>query len=155
MTSPYLSRRETHAFLAVTGEMSFAKAWAYALARSYTQDDAQARRIASSKLAQAEFRAQPFWREAARFFAVQSASREQIDDLCDFFLARLFDDPGFSLKGRTLQSVGALERTWRDQLMIVRRFGSCAGWARRSRTGSLRLSIPGIPCSGRPGRSCS
>src|ERR1700678_3664658 len=64
---------------------------------------------------------------ATRFFATPAAPREAIDDLCDFLLARLVDDPGFSLKGRTLRSLGALEREWRESLMIVRRFGE-ARW---------------------------
>ena len=82
-----------------------------------------ARRIAASKLALADFRAQPFWRDATRFFATHAAPREAIDDLRDFLLARLVDDTGFSLKGRTMRSLGALEREWRESLMIVRRFG--------------------------------
>jgi hypothetical protein len=122
-TSTFLSRRETHAFLTAPQGMTFAQALSHAIARSYTEDVGLARRIAASKLALADFRAQPFWREATRFFATHAASREAIDDLCDFLLARFVDDPGFSLKGRTLRSVGALEREWRESLMIVRRIG--------------------------------
>jgi hypothetical protein len=122
-TSSFLSRRETHAFLTPPQGMTFAQALTHAIARSYTEDAGLARRIAASKLALADVRAQPFWREANRFFATHAAPREAIDDLCDFLLARLVDDPGFRLKGRTLRSLGALEREWRESLMIVRRFG--------------------------------
>jgi hypothetical protein len=68
-TSPFLSRRETHAFLTAPEGLSFAAALMFATARSYTDDVVLARRIAASKLALAAVRAQPFWREAARFFA--------------------------------------------------------------------------------------
>ena len=115
-TSSFLSRRETHAFLTAPRVMTFAQALTWAIARSYTEDAGLGCRIAASKLALADFRAQPFWREATRFFATHAAPRETIDDLRDFLLARLVDDPGFSLKGRTLRSLGALEREWRELL---------------------------------------
>ena len=94
--------------------MTFAQALSWAIARSYTDDQGLARRIAASKLALADVRAQPFWREATRFFATHAAPPKAIDDLCDFLLAHLHDDPGFSVKGRTLRSLGALEGEWRE-----------------------------------------
>ena len=80
----WLTRREVHHLLNPPGPLAFEEAVWRAVARSYTDDPGIALRIARSRVARnprAEF---AFWREVARFFAVNPVRIEEIDDFCDY-----------------------------------------------------------------------
>lgn len=125
-TRDLLSRRETHVFLDPPARLGFEAALWHAVARTYTEDPGVALRIARSRIATK--RLTPFWRDVARFFAVNPAPLNVMDDLCDFLAARHAEQAGFSLKGRTLGSVVALMEAWHRDLARIRRVGE-GSWA--------------------------
>lgn len=117
----WLTRKEVHRFLNPPGRLSFAEAFWQAIARTYTDDVGMALRVARSKIRFYPRGQIAFWREAARFFAVNRASLEEIDDLCDFLAAKRRHDRHYSLKGRTLASLcRAMEEWHRDAAMVAR-----------------------------------
>ncbi|MCO5159846.1 MAG: PcfJ domain-containing protein [Mesorhizobium sp.] len=119
--SQWLTRKEVHAFLNASGDLSFEQAFWLAIAGSTTDDPAIASRIARSKISRTPRTELGFWREAARFFCANPATVEEIDDLCDFIVAARERDRGFSLKGRTLASLRRLSAEWhRDMATIAR-----------------------------------
>ncbi|MBX3571245.1 MAG: PcfJ domain-containing protein [Mesorhizobium sp.] len=119
--SQWMTRKEVHAFLNASGDLSFEQAFWLAIARSTKADPAIASRIARSKIVRTPRAELGFWREAARFFCANPATVEEIDDLCDFIVAARERDRGFSLKGRTLGSLRRLSAEWhRDMATIAR-----------------------------------
>ncbi|MEZ5810936.1 MAG: PcfJ domain-containing protein [Rhizobiaceae bacterium] len=117
----WLTRKEVHRFLNPPGRLSFEEAFWQAIVRTYTDDVGMALRIARSKIRFYPRGQIGFWREAARFFAVNPVSLEEIDDLCDFLAARHRADRDWSLKGRTLASLTRLAQEWhRDVAMVAR-----------------------------------
>jgi PcfJ-like protein len=133
----WLSRKEVHVFLNAPGDLTFDEAFWYAVAKSYTQDQGVALRIARSGIAMARRSAMAFWREAARFFAVNPTTREEIDDISDFLAAQLQRDVGYSLKGRTLASLRRQMRDWHRDLLDVARIEALQ---RRAQQGNGRAS---------------
>jgi hypothetical protein len=121
VTRGFLTKRETHVFLNPPVQFGFTEALWHAVARSYTDDFGTVLRVARSKVARQEVT--PFWRDAARFFAVSSAPLDEIDDLCDYFEARRARDAGYSLSGRTLGSLRNQMAEWHRDLMRARRIG--------------------------------
>jgi hypothetical protein len=120
-TRDVLTRRETHVFVTAPSGLSFNEALWHAVARSYGDDLGVALRIARSKVARHDIT--PFWRDAARFFAVNPVPLNEIDDLCDFFEARLAENRRYSLKGRTLSLLRAQCEAWHRDLARIRRVG--------------------------------
>nr|WP_295470382.1 PcfJ domain-containing protein [Mesorhizobium sp.] len=119
--SQWMTRKEVHAFLNASGDLSFEQAFWLAIARSTTDDPAIASRIARSKIARTPRAEIGFWREAARFFCANPATVEEIDDLCDYLAAARQRNRGFSLKGRTLGSLRRMSAEWhRDMAAIAR-----------------------------------
>jgi hypothetical protein len=121
--SCYLSRRETHYFLAAPAAVtSTTRAFWYAIARAVTEDDDVALRIARSKIA-----AFPvmwtFWRGAATFFARNPMQILEMNDMIDFFQAA--DDDGFTLDGRSLPALRRRMAEWHQTLR--RRAIACGG----------------------------
>ncbi|WP_352836409.1 hypothetical protein [Mesorhizobium sp. M0296] len=80
----WLSRKEVHCFLNLPGDFTFDEAFWVAIVRSYTDDSGLAARLAKSKIARTPRNDLAFWREVTRFFCGQPASKEEIDDLCDY-----------------------------------------------------------------------
>ena len=109
----YLSRLETHHFVNAPPELtSTPAAFCYALARGQTADATIALRIARTRLADFPV-LPPFWKEVARFFAHNPTSIPEMNDLVDFLAAAQREDPGFSLKGRTLPALRRRLAEWR------------------------------------------
>ena len=109
----YLSRLETHHFVNAPPELtSTHAAFCYALARGQAADATIALRIARTRLADFPV-LPPFWKEATRFFAHNPTSIPEMNDLMDFLAAARQDDPGFSLKGRTLPALRRRLAEWR------------------------------------------
>jgi hypothetical protein len=131
----WLSRKEVHAFLTTGGDLSFDEAFWFAIAKSYTDDAALALRIAKTKIAQSPRGAIAFWREAVRFFCAQPATREEIDDLCDFFEAARRREAGYSLKGRTLASLRRQMLDWHRDVAAIERIEALRRRGRRGGAG--------------------
>ena len=119
--SRWLSRKEVHAFLNPLGSVDFEQAIWQAIARSYTDDPGVALRIAHSRIVWTLRTQLDFWREVVRFFCTHPTTVEQMDDLCDYLAARRRRDRQFSLKGRTLASLGRQMREWHRDLAAVAR----------------------------------
>lgn len=119
--SEWLSRKEVHAFLSARGDLRFEEAFWLAIARGLSEDPALALRIARSRIAATPRADLGFWREVARFFCTHPASREEIDDLCDYIAAARDRDRRFSLKGRTLASLRRLSAEWHRDVAAVAR----------------------------------
>ena len=117
----WLSRKEVHCFLNVTGDFSFDEAFWLAIARSYTDDPGLAARLARTKIARTPRGELAFWREVTRFFCGHPASREEIDDLCDYIGAMHQRDATYSLKGRTLSSLRRQMLDWHRDVAAIER----------------------------------
>jgi len=117
----WLTRKEVHCFLNPPGDLEFDEAIWQAVARSYTDDVGVALRIARSKVARSPREQFAFWRDAARFFAVNPVGLEEINDFCDFLADRHRRDASYSLTGRTLASLRRQMQEWhRDAAAIAR-----------------------------------
>ncbi|MDX8519457.1 PcfJ domain-containing protein [Mesorhizobium dulcispinae] len=117
----WLSRKEVHCFLNVSGDFGFAEAFWLAIARSYTDDQGLAVRLARTKIARTPRHELAFWREVARFFCGHPASKEEIDDLCDYIGAMHQRDAAYSLKGRTLASLRRQMVDWHRDIAAIER----------------------------------
>lgn len=117
----WLSRKEVHWFLNSPGEVGFDEAIWLAVARSYTEDFGTALRIARSKIARTPRADFAFWREVTRFFCVNAATIEEIDDLCDYLAARRERERGYSVNGRTLASLRRQMLEWHRDLDTIAR----------------------------------
>jgi hypothetical protein len=120
-TKDMLSKKETHRFLNPPVRLSFREALWHALARSYTEEIGLALRIARSKVAHDAVT--PFWRDVARFFCANPVQLAELDDFHDYLEARLADNAGYGLKGRTLGSLRAQMAQWHCDLARIRRLG--------------------------------
>ncbi len=141
----WLSRREVHTFLAVGGDISFEQAFWFAIARSHTDDSGLALRIARTRIASRPRGAIAFWRDAVRFFCAQPTTREEIDDLCNFFSAARRRDATYSLKGRTLASLRRQMADWRRDICAIERIEAL----RRRVLGRRAPGLPAPPLGGR------
>jgi hypothetical protein len=111
-TNAFMSKAETHHFLTAPLAVGSARhAFWYSVARAQTENRALALRIAATRLAGCSVAA-PFWREAARFFVRHPTTPAEMNDLIDFFRAMKEEDAGFSLKGRTLETVRRRMEAW-------------------------------------------
>jgi PcfJ-like protein len=119
--SIWLTRKEVHAFLHPTAGLSFVEAFWEAVARSYTDDPALALRIARSKIGRTPREEIDFWRGVARFFCVNPASLETIDDLCDYLAECRRGDPGYKLEGRTLPALIRRMHEWHHDIAAIER----------------------------------
>jgi hypothetical protein len=117
----WLSRKEVHAFLSPLGSPRFEEAIWQAIARSYSSDPAIAARIARSRIARTQRSEIGFWREVARFFCAHPTTVEAMDDHCDYLADCYRRDPEFSLKGRTLASLGRQMHAWHRDLEAIAR----------------------------------
>ncbi|MFK0687393.1 PcfJ domain-containing protein [Mesorhizobium sp. IMUNJ 23033] len=117
----WLSRKEVHCFLNVAGDFTFDEAFWLAIARSYTDDPGLAARLARTKIARTPRGELAFSREVTRFFCGHPASKEEIDDLCDYIGAMHQRDAAYSLKGRTLASLRRQMLEWHRDIAAIER----------------------------------
>ena len=117
----WLSRKEVHAFLNPPPGLGFDAAIWQAIARSYSNDPGVALRIARSGIARTPRAELGFWREVVRFFCAHPATVEEMDDFRDYLEDCHRRDPEFSLKGRTLASLGRQMREWHRDLEAIAR----------------------------------
>ncbi|WFU27976.1 PcfJ domain-containing protein [Bradyrhizobium sp. CB1717] len=146
----WLSRKEVHAFLNPLGKVGFEAAIWQAIARTYASDPGVAMQIARSRITQTPRAEHGFWREVVRFFCAHPTTVEEMDDLRDYLAACYRRDPEFSLKGRSLASLGRLMREWHHDLEEIarieaarRRAEAAQNRAHRSATGPVDDSWPG------------
>lgn len=146
----WLTRKEVHAFLNPPGDLSFEEAFWFAIARSSTEDTGTALRIAGSKIARTPRQEFAFWRDVARFFAVNPVSLEEIDDCCDFLADRHERDEGYSLKGRTLSSVRRQVREWHRDVAAIARIEAARLRAAANPNSAIGATAQGRRWSGSP-----
>lgn len=125
-TGAFMTKKETHRFLAVGHTDSVVEAIWFALACSHTDDLGVARRIAVSRLAEQSY-ASPFWREALRFFCVNPMALPRMNDMLDFLRQEHARNQGYSLRGRTPASLAQQVEQWHRALNRARRLGD-AKW---------------------------
>ena len=119
--SAWLTRKEVHAFLNPPAGLGFDEALWHAVASACTTDPAAALRIARSKIARSPRNDMAFWRSVTRFFCVNPASVETIDDLCDYLAMCRQQDPNCSLEGRTLASLNRRMHEWHLDMAAIER----------------------------------
>jgi hypothetical protein len=117
----WLSRKEVHCFLNLSGDFTFDEAFWVAIARSYTDDPGLVARLARTKIARTPRGELVFWREVTRFFCGHPASKEEIDDLCDYIGAMHQRDAAYILKGRTLASLRRQMLEWHRDIAAIER----------------------------------
>jgi len=143
----WLSRKEVHAFLNPQASLGFGEAIWQAIARSYANDPAVALRIARSRIARTPRAELGFWREVVRFFCAHPATIEEMDDLCDYVVHCYRGKRAFSLKGRTLASLGRQMREWHRDLEAIARIEAARRRAEAARN-RARGQAPGPESSG-------
>ncbi len=122
-THLYLSRHETHHFLAAPDEVTSVKrALWYAVARAQSNSREVAIKVARSKVANYSI-ASSWWKEVARFFARHPTTVSEMDDLVDFLLATKHENETFTLKGRTLATLRRRLEAWHHDLRKSRAIG--------------------------------
>lgn len=134
----WLSRKEVHCFLNLSGDLTFDEVFWLAIIRSYTDDFGLAARLARTKITRTPRAELPFWREVARFFCGQPTSKEEIDDLCDYVGAMHRHDRAYSLKGRTLASLRKQMSEWHRDIAAIERIE-----AMRRRAGGRTAQVKG------------
>jgi hypothetical protein len=118
-THGYLTKLETHHLVGAPAEVTTTvRAFWYALARAQTDDAEVALKVSRSKLADFPVVA-PFWKEVARFFARNPIAILEMNDLVDYLHVALQEDPGFSLKGRSLQALRRRMADWHRMLRDI------------------------------------
>ena len=113
---PYMSKHEVHHFLAAPDDVSSARqAFWYAFARAQTDERRIALAVSRSALQRFSV-GSSFWREAARYFARNPTSIQDMNDLIDFLLAARQEDNAFSLQGRSLAALRRRMEDWHRAL---------------------------------------
>jgi PcfJ-like protein len=129
-TSPFLTKLETHHFLAASEEVaSSQQALWYAVARAQTEHSEIARRIGQSQLVRHSI-ASTWWREVARFFARNPVPLHEMNDLIDYLRVAKTENAGMSLKGRSLQVLQRRREEWHRALRKHNAIGG-GSWAGR------------------------
>jgi PcfJ-like protein len=132
----WLSRKEAHAFLNAPDGLGFDEALWFAIAKSYAPDDGIALRLARSKVGRTARSEIAFWREVMRFFCMNPAPTELVDDLCDYMAECLRRDAAYSLKGRTLATMRRQMHEWHRDLAAIERIEAAIRRARGIRAGA-------------------
>ena len=145
--SAWLTRKEVHAFLNPSVGLSFDESFWEAVARSYAGDAATALRIARSKIARVPRGEIGFWRGTVRFFCVNPAPLETIDDLCDYLAECRRHDPHYSLEGRTLPALTRRMHEWHRDIAAIERIEAMR---RRAHRGAAHASAADAAWSGSP-----
>jgi hypothetical protein len=118
----FLSKKEVHRFLTCRHDLDYYRAIFYAIARTFTDNDAVALRIAQSKIGEQDYHDE-FWRDAVRFFAAHPIPINEINDLIDYIVEAKRRNADFTLKGRSLVSLTNLMKVWHRELRLVKQIG--------------------------------
>ncbi|MBB4422852.1 hypothetical protein GGD66_001392 [Bradyrhizobium sp. CIR48] len=136
----WLSRKEVHAFLNPLGSVGFEAAIWQAIARSYANDPAIAMRIARTRITQTPRAQNRFWREVVRFFCAHPTTVEDMDDFHDYLADCHRRDPEYTLKGRSLISLGRQMREWHRDLDAIARIEAARRRAEAARNRARGLA---------------
>ncbi|TCU59170.1 PcfJ-like protein [Bradyrhizobium sp. R2.2-H] len=136
----WLSRKEVHAFLNPLGKVGFEAAIWQAIARSYATDPAVAMRIARTRITQTQRAHHRFWREVVRFFCAHPTTVEDMDDFHDYLADCHRRDPEYTLKGRSLISLGRQMREWHRDLDAIARIEAARRRAEAARNRARGLA---------------
>jgi hypothetical protein len=129
-TSAYLTKLETHHFLAVPDDVtSSQQALWYAVARAQNERCEIARRIGQSQLVRHSI-ASTWWKEVARFFARNPVPLHEMNDLIDYLRVAKTENAGMSLKGRSLHALQRRREEWHRALRKHNAIGG-GSWAGR------------------------
>lgn len=119
----FLSKKEVHRFLNCRFDLDYYRCMFWSIARTFTDDDGLALRIAQSKIGERDYHSE-FWRDVVRFFAANPLPLSQINDLYDFIMHMLTQNSNYSLKGRTLHSMQVAMKVWHRELALVKKIGN-------------------------------
>lgn len=136
----WLSRKEVHSFLNPLGSVSFDAAIWQAIARSYANDPSVAMRIARTRITQTPRAQHRFWREVVRFFCAHPTTVEDMDDFHDYLADCHRRDPEYTLKGRSLVSLGRQMREWHRDLDAIARIEAARRRAEAARNRARGLA---------------
>ena len=129
-TSAYLTKLETHHFLAAPDDVtSSQQALWYAVARAQNERCEIARRIGQSQLVHYSV-ASTWWKEVARFFARNPVPLHEMNDLIDYLRVAKAENRGMSLKGRSLHALQRRREEWHRALRKHNAIGG-GSWAGR------------------------
>jgi hypothetical protein len=127
-TKHFLTKKMTHAFLNPPIAMTFREAMVYAVASSFTDDFGIKTRLMKSKInVKPLFHGAPrgetpsaeniavihFWQEIIRFFCEHPVPINKLNDFIDFISAQ---EAGWSIKGRTIESLENQMEQWHRHL---------------------------------------
>ena len=115
LAHPYLSKLETHHFLAAPDQLTADRAFWYAVARAQSDHTGIALKVSQTRLSDFSV-ASSFWRDVARFFARNPTTIAEMNNLVDFIRAAKEEDEGFALKGRTLPALRRRMEEWHRAL---------------------------------------
>lgn len=136
LTKDFLTKKETHAFLTCPLRLTFPEALVFAIGKSHTSDLGVLTRLAKSKLntigalvstrrANVTPGSTEFWKDVVRFLAHNpQLSIQQVNDLLDFLKHNRGENPDYSLKGRTVESLLGQMAQWHRDLGRVKRMGN-------------------------------
>jgi hypothetical protein len=151
----WLSRKEVHAFLNAPPGLGFEAATWQAIARSYSDDSGIVLRIARTRIVRSPRAELGFWREAVRFFCAHPTTVEAMDDLCDYLEDCRGRNAAFSLKGRTLASLGRQMREWHRDIEAIARIEAARRRAEAARGRAVATACDSWPGAAIPGWSWS
>jgi hypothetical protein len=127
-TKNFLTKKMTHAFLNPPISMTFREAMVYAVASSFTSDFGIQTRLMKSKIntkplfvfaemgtaaPQGNVNTIHFWQEIIRFFCEHPVPINKLNDFVDFISAQ---EAGWSIKGRTIESLENQMEQWHRHL---------------------------------------
>lgn len=121
-THPFISKRETHYFLnAPAAVTSTVRAFWFAVAMAAGENAEVAERVSRTKLAGYPIEWK-FWKDVARFFAVNPIPVLEMNDLIDYCQAARDLDDTFEVHGRTLNSLRRRKAQWHQMLRDTAQF---------------------------------
>ena len=110
-TKGFLTKRESHEFLAAPDHLDVCQGVVYAVARCAGAGVGDAQRLAGSRLSERPF--EPFWLDVIRFFCLpdnRPSGISQVNDLLDYFASRRQEDPTFRVLGESYTLAAMLRR---------------------------------------------
>jgi hypothetical protein len=125
-----LTKRECHVYLAAPDWTDPVSALWWTRAKCMGASESAARAIASSRMVDEDL-GSDFWVSAVRFFIVNPTTAQEISELLDWIRAERYQQPNFSLSGRTLEAVRKKCRQWHKARQRMRQYGA--------------MNWPGIP----------
>lgn len=120
---PFLSKKEVHCLITCNHEFSPNQLLCYAAAKAVAdKNDSICLKISHSKLREKTFN--PFWKSVIAFFAKNpEVTKNQINDLTDYFTSRYNENNNYSLAGNTLAALLKRMEDWHRDLQRAKNIG--------------------------------